>query len=34
MCLHTRLTYTEIDLLQHVPRDLHPMLMLQGWYPC
>ena len=33
MCLHTRLTYTEIDLLQHVPRDLHPMLMLQGLVP-
>jgi citrate synthase len=33
MCLHTRLTYTEIDLLQHVSRDLHPMLMLQGLVP-
>jgi citrate synthase len=33
MCLHTRLTYLEIDLLQHVPRDLHPMLMLQGLVP-
>jgi citrate synthase len=33
MCLHTRLTYTEIDLLQHVSRDLHPMLMLQGMVP-
>ena len=33
MCLHTRLTYTEIDLLQHVSRDLHPMLMLQGLIP-
>ena len=33
MCLHARLTYTEIDLLQHVSRDLHPMLMLQGLIP-
>jgi citrate synthase len=33
MCLHMRLTHTEIDLLQHVPRDLHPMLMLQGLIP-
>jgi citrate synthase len=33
MCLHMRLTYTEIDLLQHVSRDLHPMLMLQGLVP-
>lgn len=33
MCLHMRLTYTEIDLLQHVSRDLHPMLMLQGLLP-
>ena len=33
MCLHTRLTHSEIDLLQHVPRDLHPMLMLQGLIP-
>jgi citrate synthase len=33
MCLHTRLSYTEIDLLQHVSRDLHPMLMLQGLVP-
>ena len=33
MCLHTRLTHSEIDLLQHIPRDLHPMLMLQGLIP-
>jgi citrate synthase len=33
MCLHARLTYTEIDLLQHVSRDRHPMLMLQGLIP-
>jgi len=33
MCLHMRLSYAEIDLLQHVPRDLHPMLMLQGLVP-
>ena len=33
MCFHTRLTYPEIELLQHVPRDLHPMLMLQGLVP-
>ena len=33
MCLHTRLTHSEIDLLQHVPRELHPMLMLQGLIP-
>jgi citrate synthase len=33
MCLHTRLSHSEIDLLQHVPRDLHPMLMLQGLIP-
>lgn len=33
MCLHTRLSYTEVDLLQHVSRDLHPMLMLQGLVP-
>ena len=33
MCRHTQLTHSEIDLLQHVPRDLHPMLMLQGLVP-
>lgn len=33
MCLHMRLTYPEINLLQHVSRDLHPMLMLQGLVP-
>jgi citrate synthase len=33
MCLHMRLSYTEVDLLQHVSRDLHPMLMLQGLVP-
>jgi citrate synthase len=33
MCLHTSLSHTEIDLLQHVSRDLHPMLMLQGLVP-
>ena len=33
MCRHTRLSYNEIELLQHVPRDLHPMLMLQGLVP-
>ena len=33
MCLHTRLSHAEIDLLKHVPRDLHPMLMLQGLIP-
>ncbi|MCB1676631.1 MAG: citrate/2-methylcitrate synthase [Halioglobus sp.] len=33
MCRHMRLSYTEVDLLQHVSRDLHPMLMLQGLVP-
>jgi citrate synthase len=33
MCRHTRLTHHEIDLLQSVSRDLHPMLMLQGLVP-
>ena len=33
MCLHMKLTHAEIDLLQQVPRDLHPMLMLQGLVP-
>ncbi len=30
---HARLSFQEIDLLQLVPRDLHPMLMLQGMTP-
>ena len=33
MCKHSRLTHAEIDLLKHIPRDLHPMLMLQGMVP-
>ena len=33
MCKHSRLTHGEIDLLQQVSRDLHPMLMLQGLVP-
>jgi citrate synthase len=33
MCRHTRLNHGEIDLLRQVPRDLHPMLMLQGMVP-
>ncbi len=33
MCRHTRLSHAEIDLLQRVPRNLHPMLMLQGLVP-
>ncbi|MAT91925.1 MAG: hypothetical protein CME59_04940 [Halioglobus sp.] len=33
MCRHTRLSHDEIDLLQQVSRDLHPMLMLQGMVP-
>jgi len=33
MCRHTRLSHAEIDLLQRVSRDLHPMLMLQGMVP-
>lgn len=33
MCRHTQLRHTEIELLKHVNRDLHPMLMLQGLVP-
>lgn len=33
MCGHTRLSHDEIELLRRVPRDLHPMLMLQGLVP-
>jgi citrate synthase len=33
MCQHMRLGYAEIALLNHVARDLHPMLMLQGMVP-
>jgi citrate synthase len=33
MCRHACLSHSEIDLLQHVPRELHPMLMLQGLIP-
>lgn len=33
MCRHTRLTHAEIELLQKVPKSLHPMLMLQGLVP-
>ncbi|TDG15457.1 citrate/2-methylcitrate synthase [Seongchinamella unica] len=33
MCRHARLTHSEQDLLGQVPRDLHPMLMLQGMIP-
>jgi citrate synthase len=33
MCRHTRLSHAEIDLLQKVPKSLHPMLMLQGLVP-
>ena len=33
MCRHSRLSHAEIELLRHVPRDLHPMLMLQGLVP-
>jgi len=33
MCRHTQLTHPEIDLLQQVSRELHPMLMLQGLVP-
>ncbi|NND66516.1 MAG: citrate/2-methylcitrate synthase [Halioglobus sp.] len=33
MCKHTALSHAEIDLLKQVPRDLHPMLMLQGLVP-
>ena len=30
---HSQLNDSEIALLQHIPRDLHPMLMLQGVLP-
>jgi citrate synthase len=33
MCRHSRLSHAEIELLRHVARDLHPMLMLQGMVP-
>ncbi len=33
MCKHSRLSHQEIELLRHVPRSLHPMLMLQGMVP-
>ncbi|WP_167854745.1 citrate/2-methylcitrate synthase [Mangrovimicrobium sediminis] len=33
MCRHQRLSHAEQDLLGHVSRDLHPMLMLQGMVP-
>ena len=33
MCRHTRLSHAEINLLQQVSQDLHPMLMLQGLVP-
>jgi citrate synthase len=33
MCRHSSLSHAEIDLLNQVPRDLHPMLMLQGLVP-
>jgi citrate synthase len=33
MCRHSRLSHAEIDLLKQVPRELHPMLMLQGLVP-
>jgi len=33
MCRHMRLSHDEIELLRRVPRDLHPMLMLQGMVP-
>jgi citrate synthase len=33
MCRHTRLSHDEVELLRRVPRDLHPMLMLQGLVP-
>jgi citrate synthase len=33
MCRHSRLTHSEIQLLEQVPRDLHPMLMIQGLVP-
>jgi citrate synthase len=33
MCRHSRLTHSEIQLLEQVPRELHPMLMIQGLVP-
>ena len=33
MTRHSRLSFQETDLLQHISRDLHPMLMLQGLIP-
>jgi len=33
MCRHARLSHAESDLLQKLPKDLHPMLMLQGMVP-
>lgn len=33
MCRHIRLSHAEQDLLGKVPRDLHPMLLLQGLVP-
>jgi citrate synthase len=33
MIRHGRLSFEETDLLQHIARDLHPMLMLQGLLP-
>ncbi len=33
MCNHARLSHPEQDLMGHIPRDLHPMLMLQGVIP-
>jgi len=33
MCKHMRLSHEELELLRHVSRDLHPMLMLQGMVP-
>ncbi len=33
MCRHSSLSHAEVDLLQHVSRNLHPMLMLQGLVP-
>ena len=33
MCRHASLTRDEIDLLEKLPKGLHPMLMLQGMVP-
>jgi citrate synthase len=33
MCTHACVSHSEQDLLGHVARDLHPMLMLQGIIP-